>query len=352
MASLLVSLLMVALVAAGQTASPATGVVTGRVIDAATGEPIEGATVSLSPVRSSTSPAPPASPTLLRSLMNQTNVNGTFEIGGVLAGRWSIHADKEGYAPLAPGSQVIDVAGGAARVRDIRIDRGGAIIGRVLDSRGGPVVRMSVLATQQVRNRDGTVRLTGGASGQTNDLGEFRISGLVPGQYAVFAQPTQNVVNPFTGGSPTAAPSAYVRTFFPGASDPAQAGPVSVSRGGTTTGIEFSMLSAPSYQVFGVVVDTGGQPVGGAVVRLFQARPPLPATSFQASPSALDGTFVVVNVPEGRYSAQAAIPLVVKNANGGMSGSLRFGTADAAGTVEVVVQGAHVEGLRLVATPP
>ena len=350
MASLLVSLLMVALFAAGQTAPSATGAVTGRVIDAATGEPIEGATVSLSPVRSSTSSAPPASPTLLRSLMNQTNLNGAFEIGGVLAGRWSVQVQKEGYIPLA--SQVIDVGAGAARVRDIRIDRGGAIIGRVLDSRGGPVVRMSVLATQQARNRDGTVRLTGVASGQTNDLGEFRISGLAPGQYAVFAQPTQNVVSPFTGGSPTPAPSVYVRTFYPRSSDPAQAGPVSVSRGTTTTGIEFSMLSAASYQVFGVVVDTGGQPVGGAVVRLFQARPPLPVTSFQASPSALDGTFVVVNVPEGRYSAQAAIPLVVKNPNGGTSGSLRFGAADAAGTVEVVVQGAHVEGLRLVATPP
>jgi hypothetical protein len=78
MASLLVSFLMVALIAAGQTAPSATGVVTGRVIDAATGESIEAATVSLSPVRSSTSSAPPASPTPLRALMTKTNAPLTF----------------------------------------------------------------------------------------------------------------------------------------------------------------------------------------------------------------------------------------------------------------------------------
>jgi hypothetical protein len=350
--SVFVSLAVALLALGGQVAAPAaTGAVAGRIVEAGTGEPIPGATVSLTPVQSPTSSATVA--TQLQLLMNQTNVDGMFEISGVPPGRWRVQVQKEGYIPSsAAASPAIEVGGGAVRVRDVQLDRGGAIVGRVLDSRGSPVVRMSVLAMQQVRNRDGTVRSSGGASAQTNDLGEFRISGLAPGQYAVLAQPRQTVVNPFTGGSPTVAPTAYVPTFYPGSSDPAHVSPVTVSRGSTTRGIEFSMLSAASYQVFGVVVDSSGRPVGGAVVRLFQARPPLPATSFQASPSALDGTFVVVNVPEGRYSAQAAIPLVVKSSNGGVSGSLRFGTADAPGTVEVVIEGANVEGLRLVATPP
>jgi hypothetical protein len=356
--SVLISLAM-ALLVGGQTDAPAaTGVVTGRIVDVAAGVPIPGATVSLSPVQPSsgagtTSAALPVSFALLRSLTNQTNVNGMFEIAGVPSGRWRVQVQKEGYVTLgATSAHVIEVGGGAMRIRDVQIDRGGAIEGRVLDARGTPVVRGSVLAMQQLRNRDGTVRLTGGASGQTNDLGEFRVPGLVPGLYVVLAQPPPSIVNPFTGGSPTAAEASSVRTFYPGSFDVAQASPVTVSRGLTTRGIQFSMLSVPSYQVFGVVVDTSGRPVGGAVVWLVQARPPLPATMYQGSPSALDGTFVVVNVPEGSYSAQAAIPLVTRNSNGDISASVLGARAGDPGSVEVVVQGANVEGLRLVATPP
>ena len=357
MSSVLISLAMAFLVG-GQTSAPAaTGVVTGRIVDVATGEPIPGSTVSLSPVQPSSGAGPasaalPVSSALLRSLTNQTNVNGIFEIPGVPAGRWRVQVRKEGYVALdATSSHVIDV-GGAVRIRDVHIERGGAIEGRILDGRGTPVVRGSVLAMQQLRNRDGTVRLTGGASGQTNDLGEFRVSGLVPGLYVVLAQPPSSLLDPFTGGSPTAAAASFVRTVYPGSFDVAQASPVTVSRGLTTRGIEFSMLSVPSYQVFGIVVDTSGRPVAGAAVRLVQARPPLPATVLQAAPSALDGTFVVVNVPEGSYSAQAAIPLIIKSSTGGVSGSLSFGSPVGSGSVDVVVRGGNVEGLRLVATPP
>jgi hypothetical protein len=142
-----------------------------------------------------------------------------------------------------------------------------------------------------------------------------------------------------------------VPTFYPGFLEAEQGTAVTVSRGLTTRGIEFSMLSIRSYQVFGVVVDTSGRPAGGAAVRLVTARSSLGVTSYQGSPSALDGTFVIVNVPEGRYFAQAAMPLVIQRP-GGMSASLSFGPASAPGSVEVVVQGANVEGLRLVATPP
>ena len=215
--SVLISLAM-ALLAAGQTSAPvATGVVTGRVVDAATGEPIPGAIVSLSRVQPSpgagrTSAAVPAESAVLRSLTNQTNVNGAFEIAGVPSGRWRVQVLKDGYVAFgATSSHVIEVGGGVVRVRDVQIDRGGAIEGRVRDARGTPMVRVSVLAMQQLRNRDGTVQLTSGASGQTNDLGEFRVSGLAPGLYVVLAEPPTSFVNPFTGGSPTAARSSRCR---------------------------------------------------------------------------------------------------------------------------------------------
>lgn len=350
--SVLVSLWMALLAAGGQAPPATTGVVTGRIVDVATGEPMPGATVSLSPVQPSggrsTLPASPVSPGLLRSLINSTNVDGVFEIASVPSGRWTVEVRKEGYIPT---SSTVEVGAGVLRVGDVRMDRGGAIEGRVLDGHGGPMVRVAVVATQQVRNRDGTVRFTGGAAGTTNDLGEFRVSGLAPGQYTVRASPPASVVNPFVGGSPTAATTAYVPTFYPGSLEVEHGTAVIVSRGLTTQGIEFSMLSVPSYQVFGIVVDSSGRPIGGAAVRLVQVRSSLGAESYQGSPSALDGTFVIVNVPEGRYSAQAAVPLVTRRP-GGVSASLSFRPAGAPGSVEVVVQGANVQGVRLVATPP
>ena len=352
---LIIGLLMTAL--AGAQAASSTGRITGRIVDVVTGEPIPGATVSITPIpvpsagRSISPPSP--DPALLRSLTSHTNIDGMFEVGGVPSGRWSVQVNKDGYIPLSAttSSLAFDVGAGAVRVPDIRMDRGGAIVGRVLDARGRPMVRVGVLAMQQVRNRDGTVRLTGGASASTNDLGEFRLSGLAPGQYAVIAQPPPSVVNPFTGGSPTAAATAYVPTVYPGSSDIGQASSVAVSGGVTTSGIDFSMVSIAAYHVFGVVVDAGGRPVGGAVVRLVQARPPLPAAVHQGNPSALDGTFAIVNVPEGSYSAQAVIPLVTQRP-GGVSASVSFGTPGNPGSVEVVVRGANVEGVRLVVASP
>ena len=337
----------------GQIAAPApTGAVTGRIVDVASGEPIPGTTVSLSPVQPSgaraTVPASPVSPNLLRSLTNSTNTDGAFEISGVPSGLWRVEARKEGYIPFAA---TLEVRADAVRLSDVRMDRGGAIEGRVLDGHGAPMVRVLVSATQQVRNRDGTVRFTGGAGGTTNDLGEFRVSGLAPGQYTVRASPPASVVNPFAGGSPTAAPATYVPTFYSGSSEVEQGRAVTVSRGLTTRGIEFSMLLVPSYQVFGVVVDSSGRPVGGAAVHLAPARSSLAATGYQGSPSALDGTFVIVNVPDGRYFAQAAMPLVTRRP-GGMSASLSFRPAGGPDSVAVVVQGANVQGVRLVATPP
>jgi len=348
--SVLISLWMALLGAGSQSAPPAaTGIVTGRLVEVATGEPIPGATVSLSPVQppgGRPTPSSPVSSGLLRSLINSTNVDGVFEIASVPSGRWRVEVRKEGFIPT---SSSVEVGTGVLRVGDVRMDRGGAIEGRVLDGHGGPMVRVSVSATQQVRNRDGTVRFTGGAAGTTNDLGEFRVSGLAPGQYTVRASPPPSVVSPFAGGSPTAATAVHVPTFYPGFLEVEQGTVVTVSRGLTTRGIEFSMLSVRSYQVFGVVVDSAGRPVGGAAVRLAQ-RSSLGGTFYQGSPSALDGTFVIVNVPEGSYFAQAAMPLVTQRP--GMSASLSFGPAGAPGSVEVVVQGANVQGVRLVATPP
>jgi protocatechuate 3,4-dioxygenase beta subunit len=354
MVGLLVNLLLAVLVAAAQTAPLQTpGHVTGRIVDAGTGEPIANAFVSVAwfPVvpQSARGVSVPPRPDPIAPLRTETNANGAFEITGIPPGRWRLNVQKTGYVPFGAGASppTIDISGGAVTVPDIRLDRGGVITGRVLDAKGRALSGMMVQGIQLVRLRDGTVRpATTGATTQTNDLGEFRLAGLLPGQVYVAAQTRPS--GPLIGApAPVASAVTYVTTYYPGFAEPSAASPVNVGRGMTTNGIEFSMRLVPAYQVSGVVVDSEGRAVAGAVIQLTEAGGLGPVSPLQAA-SANDGTFRVVNIPPGVYRALAAIPNIVRSGNV-QSTTISFalpGVPPNPG-VEIVVQADDVTGVRI-----
>ena len=373
MPSLIVNLFLVAIAAAAQlSVSPGTGRVVGRIVDAGTGNPIAGVSVSLNGPISPTAPWPPTLPPLppqgrqaaplpppdpstllaLGRLRSETNADGVFEIRDVPNGRWAVQARKEGYvaAPIASMPLIDTVGGGSVSVPDVRLDRGGAISGRVLDARGNAISGVMVLAVQMRRLPNGTIQAGGSGSGsQTNDLGEYRLSGLAPGEHYVAAQPPPRPmgIGLFATTAQAPATSTYVATFFPGTPDAAIASAVTVARGGTTSAIDFSLQSLPAYQVSGIVVDAGGRPVNGAIVRL-AARQALLGMSIQGGPSDATGRFRVTNVPAGTYGAMAAVPVITRTANGGSSGSLSFGDAARPGAAPEVTIQSDVTNLRIV----
>jgi hypothetical protein len=322
-------------------AQASTAHVTGRVVDVATGEPIAGARVilgmALAPGQKPS--APPALPS--RPVTGETNADGVFVMNDVPQGRWRVQVQKTGFY-LAGTAPVIDVASASVTAPEIRLDRGGAVTGRVVDAQGHPISELSVVALQRMPGPNAT----GGpgansTSGQTNDLGEFRLSGLPPGDYHVLARP-----RPVSLMNTASAPSAttFVQTYYPGVADVRVANTVTVTRGGTTQAIDFQMLVEAAFQVSGVAVDASGRPAAGASVRLFpSSRPPL-AASFSAT-ARPDGTFQIVNVPAGTYRVQAAMPVVTRTATG-VSTSLSFGVAGPGGP-EVVVNGGDVAGVRV-----
>ena len=207
-----------------------------------------------------------------------------------------------------------------------------------------------VRTTQFDRLPGGTIRTTGGSSTvETNDRGEFRLSGVQPGVHYVLAQPPPQMIPLIGGTAPPPSQSTYVATFYPGFADAVAASPVSVVHGKITNGIEFSLFSVPAYQVSGIVVDSAGRPVAGAIVRL-AARTPF-RTSMQSVPSQSNGRFRITNVPPGTYGVMAAVPSVRSNGAGG-SASLSFGDAARPGAApEVTIEG-DAGNLRVVATAP
>ena len=368
------SVLLIVLAAATQiSVSPASGRIVGRVVDGGTGAPSAGVSVWLNgpisptapwpppafplppPPQASTAPPKPPDPNaLLRldRLRAETNADGIFEIRDVPNGRWAIQARKDGYVSLAAATMpLIEVAGRNLTAPEIRLDRGGIITGRVLDARGNPMSRVTVRAVQFRRLPNGTIQTTGGSTAvETNDVGEYRLSGIAPGEHYVVAQPQPPRSMPLIGGSaPAQATATYVATFYPGFHDAAVASPVTVVRGTTTPAIEFSLQTGPAYQVGGVVIDAGGRPVAGAIVRL---APRIPfAASMLSGPSDANGRFRVTNVPAGTYGVMAAVPSVARN-GGGTSASLSFGAAARPGAApEVTVQG-DAANLRVIASQP
>ena len=349
MANLLVNLLLVAL-AAGVQAAPQqpTGRVTGRIVDAETGEPIVGSRVFISNVtpvaRPGSVPSTPMTPFIV-----ETNANGVFDVAGVSPGRWRVQAQKPGYVQFGTaGSPVtIEVSRGSVLIPEIRLERGGAIAGRVLDAKGNVLSGVTVQAYELLRAANGSVRPTStGMSVQTNDLGEFRLSGLVPGQYYVAAVTRPTPINPFGGGQPPAAAVTYITTFYPGFTEARDATPINVARGLTTNGIDVPMRPVAAYQVSGVVVDAQGRAVAGALVRLVEAKN-VTLNLLQGGPSARDGTFRIVNVPPGVYQASAVVPVVMQNGSATLT---QVGPA-AGPNAEVVVHAADVTDVRVLIRP-
>ncbi len=130
--------------------------ITGRVVADSTGDPIRNARVTLLP-----GPQPPA--------VALTDGEGRFSVTAP-AGRYSVVASKTGYAR---GEATSVVAGQAIQVR---LKKGAAISGKVLDESGDPIVGVRVAALAGLARDARTI-----GSADTDDRGEYRVGSLPEG---------------------------------------------------------------------------------------------------------------------------------------------------------------------------
>ena len=295
-------------------AQSSTATITGRVVDAATGQPIVGASVTLS-VAAGGPLLPPTRP-------SETNADGVFSIPDVPLGRWHVRVQKIGFFMVGGGVRgpVIDVAANGT-LPDINLARGGAIAGRVLDARSRPASDISVTALQRPA---GHVVME-----ETNDLGEFRLAGLPAGEYVVVARPR---IDPSAMNGQAASRTVVVETYYHGATELRHATPFTVTPGATTSAFDLQMLSVPAYQVSGVVMDVSGRAAAGARLELVPV-PGTPRGSPLRATTGPDGTFQIASVPVGVYLIDVTAGLESMRSD------------------RVVVDGGDVTGLRVVVVP-
>jgi protocatechuate 3,4-dioxygenase beta subunit len=344
-----------------------TGGIAGRVTVEGGNTPVPGARVMLLPMGRPNGPMIGGPPQAI------TDQEGRFAFDRLAPGEYRFEVQKTGFAPLfnlfAGGrpSTVQVVAGQTVDGVRVQLQRGGVIAGHVLDPSGEPFADARVMAMRRVNESAGfapprfiPVPMQG--SQQTNDLGEFRVSGLAPGEYYIAAMRGTNVLGvnrsaapPASNGSARTVPAT---TFYPGTTDPAGAQSVAVAAGQEVGSLAFTMQSAPAFRVSGVVVGDDGTPVARATVMLMgDPRNGMfmgPAGNTQ---SGEDGRFVIDDVSAGSYRASAMVPMTMNNGGvgGGTGGIVSFSSSDLGRPeppAEIVVTDADVRGVRVIVRRP
>ena len=304
-----------------------TGRITGRVIEEGIGTPIAGARVMLLPER------PPRTAPFEPPPQAVTDADGRYAFEGLAPGRYRLSVQQPGYVQQAPFTPPPVVELGPDRMqvqRDLALQRGAVITGRIVDQSGRPVAEARVAAMRRLPVPGGRLGMAGSPS-TTNDLGEFRLYGLAAGEYVIQAAPR------FEGPvSPAGAqrPSVLAPTFYGGTTDPATALPVTVATGQTVSEIVFGLLPVPAFQISGVVVDDAGAPVVDAMVTLMGDMAPsgiaMPGGPGGRARTDATGRFTIPNVIGGTYVLRAAAPVrspAVGAGTAGASGGVVSGTA-------------------------
>lgn len=358
-------------------APPATGLIVGRVIDAQSTQPLAGVFVALNGGPPQTPNAPRIAP--VRTI---TDAQGRFLFRGVAPGPYLVTAGvgsngytpngfivtgvgfliggylEGGYGQRRPNGPyaLLDVREGeAAGDVVIKLWKAAVVTGRVLDEAGEPLVNQVVGIVPF--SSDG--RLLNGPTMRTNDLGEYRFSGLAPGNYVVYVPQTQvsvpvsvadelasgppdpsaaqrfrlaNAPSPSSGGIraggsvittvpdparfSAAAPisnalvtagdgdriTVYRTTFHPSAVNIGQSARLKLAAGDELSGIDVHLQPVPGVPVSGTVVDSTG-PVPGLGLHLMPAEQGEDAAILQVGMTVSDsrGAFAFPVVPAGRY---------------------------------------------------
>ena len=314
--ALLSGLLVLVTLSAAGSQSPATketqqvntGGIRGRITAADTGKPLRRATIRVLADRRDS---------FQRALNASTNSRGEFELTGLAEGSYFVTAQRAGFISVEHGQRRAGERGQTVTVRpgqitervDIALPRAGVIAGRVSDDLGEayPGVRVDALALRY-RNGKRVPTISGGST--TDDLGNFRISGLQPGSYFVVATSAE------TWRNEKKETIGYPSTYYP-AGEIDQARMITLAASEQRTDVQLSLQASRTARISGRVVRAGGEPVANAGVTIAYSYPGVVMTAGMRSVRAgADGSFVIKDVPGGVYNVSSGGDDVILTVSG------------------------------------
>jgi protocatechuate 3,4-dioxygenase beta subunit len=310
--------------------------VEGQAFDASTGQPLRKATISMNGVH---------------SYGATTDAAGKFSVSGIEPGQYRVNATHTGFLnaqynarrPDGPGAPLELARGQKVTGADFRLTPHGVIAGRMLDEDGDPLQNVQIMLLRTTYNR-GRKQLQQSSGGNSNDLGEYRISGIQPGKYylcAIYRGRLGGMTMMDGGfsvaGGPAQQQEDYAPTFYPGVTDIAAAVPMDMKPGQQLQGINLKLAKIHTVSVKGTVINATAVPVvteqlPGLSPRInvsVQLEPRNSMTSLvmnQGSGVRPNGTFEFPSVAPGSYNLVAMtnngslrhfamLPIDVGNAN-------------------------------------
>jgi Carboxypeptidase regulatory-like domain len=187
------------------------------------------------------------------------------------------------------------------------LPRGGAISGRIVDELGEPVASVEV-QVQRFAYMGGSRRLVpAGAQGgndRTDDLGQFRLYGLPPGEYYVAATLRSMEFTGLNAAPPGGQSDGYASTYFPGTTSLGEARRVTLRAGQDVTNVSFALVSARLGRISGRVTTSSGEPYADAMLMVAPRSDEATTFFFSMNGAQIrgDGTFQTGGLPPGNYT--------------------------------------------------
>ncbi|MEO6725592.1 MAG: hypothetical protein ABIU20_02145 [Blastocatellia bacterium] len=325
--------------------------------------------------------ATPTDATQAKTAQTTTDDKGLYTFSGVAAGKYRVALLADTLVvgngdPRASGIAVTVSDGQAVGQMDFKVAPGGVITGRVSEHNGRPVIaqRISLMlvgANGQPQAFNGGNRL----GYETDDRGVYRVYGLPAGRYLVSSGIDTNAGNrPGVNRR-----SRYPLTYYPNATDMAQAQAVELTAGNTAESIDIA-LGEPlkTYAVTGRAVDAEtGEPVTVIPINVGRpannqrgaARQPgqqqagqqqvgqqqpgqqvAPGGSTGSGATNLKGEFRVTGLMPGRYSISVNAPGSEDTSSDFYNDPVTFeiSSDDASGVEVKVHRGASINGIVII----
>jgi hypothetical protein len=189
-------------------------------------------------------------------------------------GQYQIAVDREGFISQeygqrtwnGRGTPITLASGQRVAALAVQLVPTGTIAGKIVDERGDAVPRVQVQAlTYQYQN--GVRTLVTSRQEMTNDLGEYRLYWLTPGDYYISASPNTGGFGPGGPGGPRGGPpqpaatatsnssseESYAATYYPGGTDPETAVSVRVPAAQELRGLDFVLRPVHTVRVKGKI---------------------------------------------------------------------------------------------------
>lgn len=271
----------------------------GTVVNAASGEPIRKAHVEI--VRDGSSQNP-----MGQGYAVDAGPDGSFRFDGIEPGSYRLSGEHAGFihtelgtkgSAWGQGTRLTLKPGDEMKGVKLALTPQAVISGRVVDEDGDPV-QGALLQLQQRIWRNGKQEFVPSGGMQSDDTGSFRISGLAPGKYFLFASLRNFGARQLA--PPPGTPDVHlVRTYYPDADSVESAAALPLTAGQELSGIDVRMRRASVHHISGRLVLPAGVNARNVALNIGRKGDFI---FFAPSMTAADGAFDFAGLEPGEYT--------------------------------------------------